>query len=96
MPANLKPRRGVSAPRDRTLPPIDFGGSRNKLPDPTGKAGQLAAHLEQRLTLGYYEPGQMLSFNTLAEEFGISRQPVSTAILHLRAAGYVEVIPHVG
>lgn len=73
-----------------------IGTSRSKMPDPTGKAGQLAALIEQRLTLGYYEPGQMLSFNMLAEEFGVSRQPVSTAILHLRSAGYVEVIPHVG
>jgi len=73
-----------------------IGYSRNKVPDPTGKGGQIAALMEQRLTLGYYKPGEMLSFATLAEEFGVSRQPVSTAILHLRAAGYVEVIPHVG
>ena len=73
-----------------------IGTSRSKMPDPTGKAGQLATLMEQRLTQGYYEPGQMLSFNMLAEEFGVSRQPVSTAILHLRSAGYVEVIPHVG
>ncbi|WP_428384306.1 GntR family transcriptional regulator [Nevskia ramosa] len=66
------------------------------MPDPTGKAGQIVALMEQRLTLGYYEPGEMLSFNKLAEEFGISRQPVSAAISHLRASGYVEVIPHVG
>lgn len=79
-------------------PPVDalIGGARSKMPDPTGKAGQLAAAMEQRLTLGYYAPGEMLSFNRLAEEFGVSRQPVSTAILHLRASGYVEVIPHVG
>ncbi|MGQ0622461.1 MAG: GntR family transcriptional regulator [Panacagrimonas sp.] len=73
-----------------------IGGSRSKLPDPTGKAGQIVSVMEQRLTLGYYAPGEMLSFNRLAEEFGISRQPVSAAISHLRACGYVEVIPHVG
>ena len=73
-----------------------IGISRSKMPEPTGKAGQLVSLLEQRLTLGYYAPGEMLSFNTLAEEFGVSRQPVSAAILHLRAAGFVEVIPHVG
>ena len=73
-----------------------IGGSRNKMPDPTGKGGQIVALMEKRLTLGYYKPGEMLSFASLAEEFGVSRQPVSTAILHLRAAGYVEVIPHVG
>jgi DNA-binding GntR family transcriptional regulator len=71
-------------------------GSRSKLADPTGKAGQIVGVMEQRLSLGYYAPGEMLSFNLLAEEFGISRQPVSAAISHLRASGYVEVIPHVG
>lgn len=91
MPAALSTRR--TAPSSAaTL----IGGSRNKMPDPTGKAGQLVTLMEQRLTLGYYAPGEMLSFNMLAEEFGVSRQPVSTAILHLRASGYVEVIPHVG
>lgn len=94
MPASRSSRRPT--PPAHPSSPIQFGGPRSKMPDPTGKAGQIVALLEQRLTLGYYEPGQMLSFNLLAEEFGISRQPVSTAILHLRAAGYVEVIPHVG
>jgi len=87
-------KRSRRADWDGNAPEI--GGSRNKMPDPTGKAGQIVALMEQRLTLGYYEPGEMLSFNKLAEEFGISRQPVSAAISHLRASGYVEVIPHVG
>ena len=73
-----------------------IGGSRSKLRDPTGKAGQIVTLMEQRLTLGYYASGEMLSFATLAEEFGVSRQPVSAAISHLRSSGYVEVIPHVG
>jgi DNA-binding GntR family transcriptional regulator len=81
---------------DSTGADLQIGTSRNKLPDPTGKAGQIVAAMEQRLTLGYYGPGEMLSFSKLADEFGISRQPVSTAILHLRALGYVEVIPQVG
>ena len=82
--------------RERPKAGAPLGGLRSKMPDPTGKAGQLVALMEQRLTLGYYAPGEMLSFAMLAEEFGVSRQPVSTAILHLRASGYVEVIPHVG
>lgn len=81
---------------DRPLIDTLIGGARSKMPDPTGKAGQLVAVMEQRLTLGYYAPGEMLSFSSLAEEFGVSRQPVGAAILHLRATGYVEVIPHVG
>src|ERR1700756_1978361 len=73
-----------------------IGGERRNIADPTGKAGQIVAAMEQRLTLGYYRPGEMLSFNLLADEFKVSRQPVSAAISHLRASGYVEVIPHIG
>lgn len=94
MPAVDLSRRNPRTDGHSTEPLI--GGARSKMPEPTGKAGQLVTLLEQRLTLGYYAPGEMLSFNRLAEEFGVSRQPVSTAILHLRASGYVEVIPHVG
>lgn len=74
--------------------PLD--SNRSKIGDPTGKAGQIAEIMEQRLMLGHYKPGEMLSFNILADEFGVSRQPVSAAISHLRASGYVEVLPHVG
>jgi DNA-binding GntR family transcriptional regulator len=75
---------------------IRIGGQRNKIGDPTGKAGQIVTIMEQRLMLGYYSPGQMLSFNMLADEFKVSRQPVGAAIAHLRTIGYVEVIPHTG
>ena len=93
---SLAGKSGGRASLTRSESPALVGGARNRTPDPTGKGGQIVELMEQRLTLGYYEPGQMLSFNMLAEEFGVSRQPVSTAILHLRAAGYVDVIPHVG
>ena len=73
-----------------------IGVHRNKIGDPTGKAGQIVSVMEQRLMLGYYAAGQMLSFNMLAEEFKVSRQPVGAAISHLRAIGYVEVMPHIG
>lgn len=73
-----------------------IGGCRSKLRNPTGKAGQIVEVMEQRFTVGYYRSGEMLSFATLAAEFGVSRQPVSAAIAHLRSSGYVEVIPHVG
>lgn len=94
MPSVESSKLSVRTAWNDGLPRI--GGPRSKMPDPTGKAGQIVAVMEQRLTLGYYAPGEMLSFNMLAEEFGISRQPVSVAISHLRASGYVEVIPHVG
>ncbi|AKH68096.1 transcriptional regulator [Spongiibacter sp. IMCC21906] len=69
---------------------------RSRIGFPTGKAGQIASLLEQRLTLGYYDAGQKLSFQQIAEEFNVSRQPVSVAISHLRASGYLEVSPQVG
>ena len=70
--------------------------SRKNMNIPTGKAGELVAELERRLILGYYKSGENLSFKMLAETFGVSRQPVSSAIGHLRASGYVEVLPQVG
>lgn len=70
--------------------------SRRNMNVPTGKAGELVAELERRLILGYYKPGENLSFKMLADTFGVSRQPVSSAVGHLRASGYVEVLPQVG
>jgi DNA-binding GntR family transcriptional regulator len=75
---------------------LEIGSDRSKIGDPTGKAGQIVTVMEQRLMLGFYKPGEMVSFQKLADEFRVSRQPVSAAISHLRASGYVEVIPQVG
>lgn len=64
--------------------------------DPSGKAGIVAAEIENRLMLGQYHFGEALSATQLAQQFDASRQPVSAAIAHLRTSGYVEVIPQVG
>lgn len=48
------------------------------------------------MVLGHYKAGEMLSFSKLADEFGVSRQPISTAISHLRTLGYVDILPQVG
>jgi DNA-binding GntR family transcriptional regulator len=71
-------------------------GNRRNMNIPTGKAGEIVAELERRLIMGYYKAGESLSFKMLAETFEVSRQPVSAAIGHLRASGYVEVLPQVG
>lgn len=63
---------------------------------PAGKAGSIIVELEWRLISGRYSFGEALSINSLAEEFDASRQPVSTAINHLRSLGYVAVMPQVG
>ena len=70
--------------------------SRKAMNAPTGKAGEIAAELERRMILGYYKTGESLSFKKLADTFNVSRQPVSSALGHLRACGYVEVLPQVG
>lgn len=64
--------------------------------DLSGKAGEIAGVLEERLVRGEYHFGQMLSTYTLAEEFSASRQPVTSAVLYLRTVGYLEVTPQVG
>ncbi len=70
--------------------------SRRNMNIPTGKAGEIVAELERRFILGYHKPGENLSFKLLADTFEVSRQPVSAAIGHLRACGYVEVLPQIG
>ena len=64
--------------------------------DLAGKAGEIAAELEERLERGEYRFGETLSIYTLAKQFDASRQPVATAVLYLRSIGYLEVIPQVG
>ena len=70
--------------------------SRKNINIPSGKAGEIVVELERRLIMGYYKAGENLSFKMLADTFDVSRQPVSSAIGHLRASGYVEVLPQVG
>lgn len=64
--------------------------------DLAGKAGEVAAELEDRLVRGTYNFGEKLSIYTLAEEFGASRQPVASAVQYLATIGYLEIIPQVG
>lgn len=64
--------------------------------DLAGKAGEVAAELEERLVRGDYRFGENLSIYALAEQFGASRQPVASAVLYLRSVGYLEIIPQVG
>ncbi|WP_022974997.1 GntR family transcriptional regulator [Nevskia ramosa] len=64
--------------------------------DLSGKAGEIAAELEERLVSGHYRFGETLSIYTLASQFEASRQPVAAAVLYLRSVGYLEIIPQVG
>lgn len=67
-----------------------------KANDLSGKAGEIAADLEERLIRGAYRFGESLSIYALAAQFEASRQPVASAVLYLRSVGYLEIIPQVG
>jgi DNA-binding GntR family transcriptional regulator len=85
-------RNRESGPR---LPAINLA-ERNRVPGPGGLAGEIVSIMEDRMTVGHYEAGEMLTFGRLAAEFGVSRQPVSIAISHLRTLGYVDIVPQAG
>ena len=48
--------------------------------DLSGKAGDIAAELEERLERGEFRFGETLSIYALAEQFEASRQPVASAV----------------
>jgi DNA-binding GntR family transcriptional regulator len=62
----------------------------------TGKSGAILKELEKRFVSGRYQFGELISINSLADEFEASRQPVSAAVSHLRSMGYVTIVPQVG
>src|ERR1700744_5954455 len=43
-----------------------------------------------------YQPGERLSETKLAEEFGLGRSPIRTALLRLESEGWVEISPQSG
>lgn len=52
--------------------------------------------LRTRICLLDYEPGQRLSEETLAEEFGVSRTPLRRVLARLESEGLVESVQSVG
>lgn len=64
------------------------------MPDPL--AAQVTAELLSDVITLRFKPGQMLSENELAQEYGVSRTPVREAVQRLRRAGLVEVRPQSG
>lgn len=87
---------------DAGIPPDERSGwSRSivrgvRAHDLAGKAGEIAAELEDRLIRGHFRFGETLSIYTLATQFNASRQPVAAAVLYLKSVGYLDVIPQVG
>lgn len=62
----------------------------------SGKSASIFAEMEGRFAAGYYKFGDLLSAGDLAKEFGVSMQPIRSAIGQLRALGYIRVEPQVG
>lgn len=52
--------------------------------------------LRERIIGGEYSPGNKLDIHRLAEEFGVSRSPVKSAINELVYDGLLEIIPRKG
>ncbi len=96
MPKAASPSVAIAAP---SAPTARSGGIRTasaRSRDLAGKAGEIAAVLEDRLIAGEYRFGETLSIYALADQFDASRQPVAAAVSYLRSIGYLEVIPQVG
>ena len=64
------------------------------MPDPL--AAQVYARLLADVVTLRFAPGQALSENELAQEYGVSRTPVREAVQRLRLAGIVDVRPQAG
>ena len=73
-----------------------------KVPLPQAKqevrvlADWVTASLREAILNGYFEPGEKLDQDLIAEELGVSRTPVREALKRLESEGFVEVRPHYG
>lgn len=72
-----------------------------KTPLPQARSGRVLADwvtnsLREAILHNYFEPGEKLDQDRIAEEFEVSRTPVREAIRRLEAEGFLEVLPHRG
>lgn len=56
----------------------------------------VCAAVRRRIIVGYYQPGQRLTEEALAEEYRVSRIPVREALRVLATEGFVRVQPYYG
>ncbi|GLZ40277.1 GntR family transcriptional regulator [Actinokineospora sp. NBRC 105648] len=57
---------------------------------------QVLVALRQRIVNGDYPPGERLTEDRLAEDFGVSRNPVREALRVVQAEGFVVMVPRRG
>lgn len=74
----------------RTLWPVSIGDAYRPLRE------VVAEELRRMILRGELSPGERLTEDRLAEQLGVSRNPVREAIRSLEATGLVEVIPRRG
>ncbi len=72
-----------------------------RVPLPLVKEGRVladwvTASLREAILHGYFEPGEKLDQDRIAEELEVSRTPVREAMRRLESEGFVEVRPHHG
>ena len=71
------------------------------LPDSIGSrhtslSDQVTAELRRRIIDAHYRPGERLTEDRLAADFGVSRNPVREALRSVTAEGFIEVQPRRG
>ena len=59
-------------------------------------ADWVTASLREAILNGYFEPGEKLDQDLIAEELAVSRTPVREALRRLESEGFIEVRPHYG
>jgi len=59
-------------------------------------ADWVATSLREAIFLGFFEPGEKIDQDLVAEELEVSRTPVREALKRLEFEGFVEVRPHYG
>ncbi|GAA2803635.1 FCD domain-containing protein [Kribbella solani] len=57
---------------------------------------QVLAELRRRIVDGEYEQGERLTETRLADDFGVSRNPVREALRVVEAEGFVQILPRRG
>ena len=62
----------------------------------TSKSEYVYNILKERIMSGQLRPGQICKIVDLAEEFGVSRTPVTEAVKILENQGFVDLLPSVG
>jgi len=59
-------------------------------------ADSVTASLREAIQNGYFEPGEKLDLDLIAQHFDVSRTPVREAVRRLEAEGFVDIRPHHG